>query len=120
MKGTEDNCVFFLLHSTCVLKIWHGLSRCTLCLDDPGKLAPYSCLLQNEAFQVLGRAKTTRLLVHGFLCVCLLLINFQAKSYRADELSSLASKFSSLESNLACCRKVSANLVLAPRCLCKS
>lgn len=120
MKGTEDNCVFFILYSTCVLKIWHGLSSSTLCLDDPGKLAAYSCLIQNEAFQVLGSAKTTRLLVHGFLCVCLLLINFKAKSYRADELRSLASKFSSLASSLASCKKVSGNFVLIPRCLSKS
>lgn len=84
MKGTEDNCMLFILHFTCVLKIWHGLSSCTLCLDDPGKLAPYSCLLQNEASQGLGCAKTTRLLAHGFLCVCLFLITFKAKSYRAD------------------------------------
>lgn len=28
MKGTEDNYMFFILHFTCVLKTWHGLSSC--------------------------------------------------------------------------------------------
>lgn len=46
MKGTEDNCMFFIFKFTCVLNTGYGLSSCTLCLDDPGKLAP--CLAHSK------------------------------------------------------------------------